>query len=387
MKVAVVSGAIANKCRNGGEAWVRLSWIRALQKLGFETYFFEQLAREHCIGPEGSPADFFDSENIAYFRQVTEDFGLADSAGLIFEGGQESYGLNVDQLLELGASADVLINISGHMSPALLKPLRCQKVFVDIDPGFTQFWHAEGSAGARVKEHDFYFTIGENIGTPQCSIPTGGVRWRATRQPVVLDDWPVMSSTGMQRFTTIASWRGTFGSVQYQGRTYGSKVHEFRKIVELPDRTAQAFEIALNIHPADQRDVDLLRHWGWQLADPAVAAADPQRFREYIQGSGAEFSVAQGAYVETNSGWFSDRTVRYLASGKPALVQETGLRDRIPVGQGLLTFRDLDEAVRGAERIAADYEGHCAAARSLAAEYFDSDRVLGRMLEEIGVSP
>jgi hypothetical protein len=160
-------------------------------------------------------------------------------------------------------------------------------------------------------------------------------------------------------------------------------VHEFRKMIELPERVPDAkFEIALDIHPGDAKDRDALLANGWRLTDPRVEVPGPLEFRGYVQRSGAEFSVAQGIYVEAGSGWFSDRTVRYLASGKPALVQETGFSDNYPVGEGLVPFRTLDEAAAGARRITADYERHSAAARALAEERFDSDRVLGRFLEE-----
>ena len=259
--------------------------------------------------------------------------------------------------------------------------------------------------------HEYYFTIGENIGSPDCPIPTGGLHWRPIRQPLVLDQWPVVDSQTVARsrrersvrashaenatlgesrlrFTTIASWRGGFGPVQADGVTYGLKVHEFRKLIGLPLRVpAATFEIALDIHPADHKDRAALEQHGWQLIDPREVADDATAFRRYVQQSDAEFSVAQGIYVDTNSGWFSDRSVRYLASGKPVLVQDTGFGHHLPIGKGLVRFRTLDEAVAGAEAIAGDYESHCAAARRIAERYFDSDNVLGRMLEEVGVAP
>ena len=383
MKSIVVSGALANKCFNGGEAWVRLNWCLGFKRLGLDVFFVEQISRENCVDTTGAVTPFESSVNLAYFEKVTGQFGLSECAALIYDNGEQIYGPSHGQLLAWADSAELLVNISGHLSwEPLWRRLR-RKAYVDIDPGFTQFWHAAGMPGPRLAGHDFYFTIAENIGTSPCSIPTGNIPWRPIRQPVVLDLWPVCADGIPRRFTTVASWRGPYGPVAYGGKTFGLKVHEFRKFIELPRRLQQTFEIALQIHPADARDLDLLRANGWQIADPRAAAADPFRFRRYVQQSGAEFSVAQGIYVETQSGWFSDRTVRYLASGKPALVQDTGFSRCYPVGDGLLAFRTLEEAVRGAEEIARNYERHCQAARALAEHYFDSDKVLGRLLEEV----
>jgi hypothetical protein len=201
----------------------------------------------------------------------------------------------------------------------------------------------------------------------------------------VLDQWPFANGAEPPRFTTIATWRGPFGPVSHGGETFGLKVHEFRKMMELPERVPFKFEIALDIYPDDWKDLDALQSHGWQIVDPKRAVPDPDSFRRYVQGSGAEFSVAQGIYVDTDVGWFSDRTVRYLASGKPALVQDTGFSRNYPTGEGLVPFRTLEEAAAGADRIMGDYEQHCRAARALAEEYFDSDKVLERFLAEVGV--
>jgi hypothetical protein len=164
------------------------------------------------------------------------------------------------------------------------------------------------------------------------------------------------------------------------------KVHEFRKFIELPERTAAEFEVALDIHPADGRDLDALRGHGWRVVDPRCLVPDPQSFDDYISGSDAEWSAAQGVYVATNSGWFSDRTVRYLAAGKPTLVQDTGFTRTLPVGDGLIAFRTLEEAVRGVDAIQRDPHHHRRAARALAEEYFDSNLVVGRLLDDAGVA-
>jgi hypothetical protein len=384
MRIAMVSGAIANKPFNGGNAWTRLSWVLGLERLGFQVYFVEQIARAACVDTTGEPASWQECANRDYFKQVTQSFGLTD-ATLLCENGDETFGLSRAQLVEVAASADLLINISGHLSIEEIKSrVRC-KVYFDDDPGYTQFWSAMGSGGARLGGHDFYYTVGANIGDAHCPIPTGGLEWRPLRPLAVLDEWPVAKSES-DRFTTVGSWRGAYGAVEFDGVRYGVKAHEFRKFIDIPQRTQRCFEVALDIHPGDRADLESLHAHGWRVVNPIEVAGMPEAFRRYVQTSGAEYSVAQGIYVQTASGWFSDRTVHYLASGKPALVQDTGLSTHYPVGQGLVTFRTIEEAMVGVERILEEYQSHCRAARALAEEYFDSNVVLPRLLREVGVS-
>jgi hypothetical protein len=385
MTKVVVSGAMANKHLNGGESWVRLNWALGFLKLGFKVFFVEQIDANSCVDWRGEKAAFEESVNLAYFKKVIGQFGLSELSALVYEDGLKCFGLSFSELLDVASEADLLINISGHLRLESLMNRFRRKVYVDIDPGFTQFWHADENIDFCVGGHNFYYTIGENIGQEDCLIPTGGIDWKRIRPPVVLDQWKPVSGTEDSRFTTIANWRGPFGSLQYNGKTFGLKVHEFRKVIELPQLSAQQFEIALNIHPAESEDLNRLLKNGWHITAPQEVASDPVSFRNYVQKSKAEFSVAQGVYVDTNSGWFSDRTVDYLASGKPALVQDTGFSRNYPVGEGLMPFRNLKEAVNGAEQIAGDYEKHCRAARQLAEEYFDSDKVLTRLINEVGI--
>jgi hypothetical protein len=329
---------------------------------------------------------FAESANVAYFERVMHDAGLNPTSALICDGGPETCGVAYRDLLDIAEAADLLLNISGHLTlEPLMRRLR-RKAYLDLDPGFTQFWHAAGHDGARLSGHDFHFTIGENIGSRDCSIPSGDIRWRHTRQPAVLTVDAGAHSGWTGRFTTVASWRGPYGPVQHGTTTYGLKVHEFRKLIDLPQRAAAEFEIALDIDPADARDLQLLCDHGWRVVDPRSVVPDPQSFDDYILGSDAECSAAQGVYVATNSGWFSDRTVRYLAAGKPALVQDTGFSRNYPVGDGLIAFRTLDDAVRGVEEIQRDPRRHQQASRALAAEFFDSNRVIGRLLDDVGIA-
>jgi len=381
-KTAIVSGALANKPGNGGGTWERMSWLLGLQRLGCDVYFVEQIDEHVCKDPHGNVAPFVESVNLAWFQSVSDWFGIADRASLILDNGNQAFGIALPQLIEIAESADLLVNLSGHLTFGPLFDRIRHKAYIDVDPGFTQFWQVDENARFDISAHDSYFTIGENIGARDCSIPTGGLPWRSIRQPVLLDQWPSQPSESLDRFTTVASWRGAFGSISVGGKSYGLKAHTFRRFAELPNHCKATFELALDIHPADRRDRQLLEQNGWRIVDPR-RLAEPEAFRRYLQESDAEFSIAQGVYADTNSGWFSERSARYLAAGKPVLVQETGFSRRIPTGEGLLSFRTLEEAVRGAEALATDYASHSKAAREIAEQYFDSDVVLSRFLNEV----
>ncbi len=387
MKIILVAGALANKYRNGGSVWERMSWVVGLRRLGFDVYFIERINRESCVDSAGNPTRFENSVNLDWFRTTIKAFGLEDRAGLLCDDRDQNFGISSVRLNELATHAELLVNLSGHLplEPELMKIRR--KAYIDVDPGFTQFWHADPQLSFQLSGHDFYFTLGENIGTSHCSIPTQGIHWRPTRQPVVLDQWPIVRISEHAKFTTIASWRGPYGAIEFAGRRLGLKVHEFRKFRELPRKLKYGFEIALDIHPADENDRMMLKENGWTLVNPQSIVSEADSFRRYVQQSSAEFSVAQGIYVETNCGWFSDRTLRYIASGKPALVQETGFSKHIPIGNGILTFRTMDEAILGANKIANDYENQCHSARQIAMKFFDSQEVLGRFLDEVGLMP
>jgi len=382
VSTVVVSGALANRPDNGGGASVRMTWVSALRRLGFDVWFFEQIDRSLLGAEPGEGGAPEESRPARYFRSVTERHGLAERRVLLDERGASVFGPDRQALEGVAAEAALLVNLSGHLTVPWLFERFARKAYVDLDPGFTQFWHAEGVQGARLAGHDGYFTVGLNIGQPGCPIPVDGIAWSPLPPPVVLDEWPVEEGD-LDAFTTVASWRGSYGGVDHRGRHYGSKAHEFRKFIELPQRLPIPVQIALDIHPADEGDRVALREHGWELVDPGEVAAEPESYRRYLAGSGAELSVAQGIYVETASGWISDRTVRYLASGRPVLVQDTGFSDHYPVGRGLLAFRTVEEAVTGAESIAGAYDAHRLWARYLAEEFFDSDRVVGRLLEEL----
>lgn len=386
MPAAIVSGALANKPTNGGEAWVRLSWALGLRRLGFDVCFVEQLASADCVHGDGEPAGFSASANRAFFDAVVEDFGLDGQAGLLCDGGRESSGLGLAEIRDRAADADLLLNISGHLTIGEIVGGPRMRLYLDLDPGFTQAWHADADLDFEIPKHDHYATVGLNVGASGCAVPDCGIAWIPTLPPVLLDQWPAPPAPPPRRFTTVASWRSPYGQLELGGRTMGLKHHQFRRLIELPERVRGAeFELALEIHPGDDADRQALESHGWAIVEPRAVAATPQGFRDYVSASMAEFSVAQGVYVESGSGWFSDRTAAYLASGRPALVQDTAIGVDLRPGEGMLTFSTLEEAAAGAERIAADLPANADAARRFAERHLDSDLVIARLLAAIGL--
>lgn len=389
MTLAIVAGALANKPGNGGEAWVRPTWARGLARLGVETWLVESLASDAAVDDRGRPARVETSANLRFFREVGREFGLEDRSLLLVDGAP--FGAERAAWPELAEAADLLINISGHLpieGAAGRIPLR---VYVDLDPGYTQAWAEAGLLDDVLARHHAHYTVGANVGRPGCGVPSAGVSWRPIRQPVILDDWgdgTAGADADGLRLTTVASWRGAFGRLRHAGRSHGAKAHEWRRFRDLPARCPRhVFEAALDIHPADEADRAALAGAGWRLVPPREAAGSPGAYRRYVQGSDGEFSVAQGAYVTLRTGWFSDRSARYLAAGRPVLLQDTGLSDTLPVGEGIVAFRTPQEAAAGAEAIAGAYGAHASAARALAAAHFDADRVLGGLLEELDLCP
>jgi hypothetical protein len=379
----VVAGSLAQKPRHGGHTWVFLQYLLGFKRLGYEVLFLDQLEPEMCRDAAGQPCSLDESLNVSFFFDVMGRFGLGESCALLCNKGAQVLGLSRESVMERVRTSAFLLNVMGYLSDEEILGCAPRKVFLDIDPGFGQMWQDLGLY-AMFRDHDDYVTIGENIGRPDCAIPTCGIDWITTPQPVVLDEWKPEGGMPEEAFTSIMSWRGAYGTVEYHGQTYGLRVHEFRRFVSLPRRTGRPFQIALDIHPAEVNDLAMLGENGWTLTDPVAAAGDPFAYREFVRNSKAELMVAKNMYVRSNSGWFSDRSLCYLASGRPVLAQETGFSRLYPTGEGLVAFSTLEEAVEGVGRIDRDYDRHSRAAHEIAREHFDSDKVLTRLVEKLG---
>jgi hypothetical protein len=377
----IVSGMIAADPGQGGATWAVLQYVLGLRRLGCDVHLIEPVPPA-SLRPHGSSLEA--SANAAYFRAVASDFALTERATLLLSGTRQSVGQSYDALRILARRADALVNISGMLTDEALISAIPVRIYLDLDPGFNQFWHSQG-IDMRLAGHTHFVTIGQAIGRADCPVPTCGVSWIATSQPIVLDHWPVADRIAYDALTTVGNWRG-YGSITHDGVFYGQKAHSLREFISLPRMTKEKFIVALGIHPHESKDLESLTENGWQLVDPARVAGTPAAYRQFVQQSKAEFGIAKSGYVAARCGWFSDRSVCYLASGRPVVAQQTGFTQFLPSGAGLFAFATTDDVLTAIEAIAGDYQRHSRAARALAVEYFDSDKVLSRLLHLTGVT-
>lgn len=372
---------IAADPHHGGATWAVLQYLLGFKRLGHDVYFIEPIP-EAALQP--TQAGLSRSVNARYFATVVADFGLERTSALLLAGTRQTVGLPYRALVEAANRADVLFNISGMLADEALLANIPVRVYLDLDPAFNQLWQAAYGIDMRFAPHTQFVTVGQAVGTPDCLIPTCQRDWVGTLQPVVLSHWPVARETRCNALTTVGNWRG-YGSIEHNGRLYGQKAHALRPLISLPTMTKQRFMLALRIHPDETRDLEALANHGWSLVDPAEVAGDTASYRTFIQGSGAEFGIAKSGYVVSRCGWFSDRSACYLASGRPVIAQETGFSQFLPTGEGLFVFETAEDVLASLETMNGDYTRHARAARDLAEEYFDSDKVLPRLLDRVGV--
>jgi hypothetical protein len=364
----------------GGVTWFYLQYVLGLARLGHDVYYIEDSGQwPYSPQEQALPEDC--SFNVNYLAAVMARYGLADKWAYCFPWQSQWFGLSEERRREVIASADLLVNVSGTLErPQEYRQVR-RMAYLDTDPVFTQAKLARGQKDFRkdIDLHDAQFSYGE------CSsslVPDTGHHWRPTRVPIVLSEW----RTGQPYrnvFTTIMNWT-SHNSVVHDGRTYGQKDVEFKRFLDLPHRVAPSvIELAIGPGHGQRTPYDLLRYKGWKLVDPADVCPDLDSLRTYTESSMAEWSVAKNGYVVGQSGWFSERSARYLAAGRPVIVQDTGFSKIFPVGQGVVPFNDFEEAVDGIRRVESDYECHSRAARALAEEYFDSAKVLRCLVNQV----
>jgi hypothetical protein len=371
----ILSGTIG-RSGLGGQAWASLQYLLGFRALGHEVFYLEDCGQSSWVYNWDKNEWTTELEYPAdYVQACLEPFGFKDR--WMYRTSEQSIGQPLEKFLELCATADLLIMRAVPLwvwRKEYHGPRR--RAFIDVDPGFTQISLANGDQGLSdgIARCERRFTLGQRIGAADCPIPGIGGPWLKTLPPVALSEWPVVAADASE-FTSIMRWQG-FRETTYGGVSYGQRDQEFPKFLDLPSLTSQRFRLAL----MGTNPENLTCH-GWQVAPGEVISKTPDSYRTFIQGSRAEFSVPKNGYVAMKGGWFSDRSVCYLASGRPVAMEDTGLSDWLPVGDGVLTFHDLPGALACVEKINQDYAHHRRAARELAENYFAAERVLTALLE------
>jgi len=373
---------LAGRYPLGGIGWQAIHYVLGLTRLGHDVYYVED-SGAHPYDPRVKSVVANASYSVAFLADVMGRFGLADHWVYVDALTGAHHGLSRERLADLYRDADALFNVCAATRLSeehLLCPIR---VYVETDPVFEQIRVAEGDRQAilALEDHTHHFTYGENMGQPDSPIPLEKFAWRPTRPPVIPDLWSTPIDPTAERFTTIATWKNAGKDIHFRGETYlWSKHLNFLRVIDLPSRTRQALEMALEVEDPAMRD--LLARNGWGLQDAFQVSRDLTTYQRYIQQSRGEFTVSKDLFARTRSGWFSDRSVCYLAAGKPVVTQDTGFGKYIPAGAGLLAFEGLEEAGAAIDEVNRDYERHSREARRIALEYFGADQVLGQLCQE-----
>jgi hypothetical protein len=399
----VVAGTMAGN-PYAGMAWMHMQIAAGLLRLGHDVYYIE--ATSAWPYDPLRKARVNDSEYaVPYLARVAAGFGMEGRwAYRRSYSDREWFGMERSRAEELLASADAVLNISGATWLRTMEDLKVGcLVYVGTDPGYLEIGYANGStqASTTIDQHDCAVTYGENIGTPACPIPPLPNLKARTRQPVLLDLWEGGQPVKPE-FTTVCNWKQEGMDVQFQGATYyWSKHREFLKFIDLPLRTPHPIELAMGLVKSSETEPGrgelaravgmtaqercLLEDYGWLLADAHALTADPWSYRDYVQASRAEFTVAKDQNVSLRTGWFSERSACYLAAGRPVVTQDTGFGEVLPTGEGLFAFTTTQEAVAAIEAINSDYAKHSRAASAIARAYFQAETVLSNLLRDIGL--
>ena len=378
-RVIIGVGIASYPLHAAGNTWAFLQWVLGFRQAGWDVWMVEDVPPAKCIDASGRKCEPAASANLAHWNATLAEFGLQDRATLLF-GGQSP---DLAGLLNFARDAEFFFNISGHFQQREIMAAVREKIYVDIDPAFTQIWAEVYQSNMNFDGHDKFVSIGRHLGRKDCLAPLAGRDWLPIGVPVVLDYFtnPHLDRPG-DVWTTFTHWYG-YPQVQYDGRWYGNKSEEFERIVGLPKKTTEKLEIATDLVAGDEA-IARFSESGWRLVDARPLNTPWQKYRDYLAQSRGEFCVAKNGYVRSRCGWFSDRSVAYLALGRPVILQETGWTDFYPHGEGLLAFHDEESACAALAEVAKDPVKHARAARRIAETHCSAPVVVNQFLETIG---
>ena len=374
------------RCPVSGMAWSHLMYMLGLAGLGHDVYFLEDSGDGPyaCYDPKTYQTGPDPSTGLAFAQDAFGRLGLGERWAYHDALGKGWHGPAGGRMLDILKTADMVINMAGtHPIRPWIETVPV-RVYVDQDPVFTQVHNLiDPAAMAQSRRHTAFFTFGENFGRLGCTIPDDGLPWQPTRHPVPLDQWPVQPLAHDSAYTTVMNWQ-SYPPLEFAGRHFGAKAETLVDFIDLPRQVHGSLEIAMG---GSGFPTERLLDAGWRLVSGAGMSVDPWTYRDYIRASKGEFSVAKQGYVVTDSGWFSERSACYLASGRPVVVQDTAIAPDIATQTGVLTFADADEAAEALRTVNGAYARHAEAARAIAESQFDARRVLASLIERSFTSP
>jgi hypothetical protein len=366
----------------GGVAWDYLQYVLGLARLGHDVYYLEDTGEWPYDPGEDGLSKGAPAFTVRYLEEVMSHFGFGGRWAYRFAWEDRWFGMPAKRREQVLASADLVINVSGTLErPAKYRDAapRARFAYVDTDPVFTQVGVLKDENSRRlIDANDAHFTFGEALGD---NLPDTGHRWRATRHPVVLEEWQPRPER-REAFTTVMNWT-SYASLEWDGLRLQQKDVEFERFMDLPGKVRPTvLELALAEGKTHRPPRRRLTAAGWRIVDPSIICPDPQTYRDYVAGSIGEWSVAKNGYVNPPSGWFSGRSACYLACGRPVVLQDTGFSSVLPVGTGLIPFSSMHEATEAIRDVESNWDRHSRAAQEIAEQCFDSGRVLDRLVGE-----
>lgn len=381
-KRAVVGVGVAGFPKNAaGNSWAFLQWATGLREMGWEVWIVESLQAKELIDASNRPCRLAESLNLAHWKSYLGDLDWDAKASLLVEGEEQ----DERNLREFAQGADLFLNLSGHFKRLDLVSGAAARVYVDLDPAFTQIWAKVYGSAMNFGGHNAFWSVGLSMGRG-ARVPDTGHDWKPVRPPVCRRYWSVEAAgkpagpaaeAARDRWTTITHWHG-YPAVEWEGRSHGNKTEEFAALKEWPKKTGLRTRVITDLGPGEERES--FEQVGWDFGEPGRVCSRWRDYRAFLAASRGEFSPAKSGYITARTGWFSDRSALYLSLRRPVLLQETGWSQWLPEGRGLVAFRSPEEAISRAQEIEANYELHAKAAEEIAEETLGDRKAIGQAL-------
>jgi len=373
----IVMGVVLARCPRGsaGHTCAVMNWAVGFRQLGWDVWIAEHIdGKEMEPAPDGSEK----SPQETFWEACCLEFGFEKNACLIVNGNAP----NMEAFREFAAGADAFLNYSGQFKKMELLGARAKKIYLDVDPGFTQLWAGVCHSDMNFEGHDLFVTIGSNFGSEDLRLPATSQRWIPTLPVVAAGTWRQMAGLprkeGNPEWTTVAHWYG-YNNIHWNGWEYAGKRESFLSMIGVPDLAGTRVTVATDLQ-REWGDYEEFESRGWKFLKSSDVCADIPTYLRFLASSRGELGIAKAGYITSRGGWISDRSLVYLALGRPVVLQETGWSGHVKPDGGLIPFSTPEECARAMSAVNSDHAGHSKAAQELAGTVFSPEAVLGSLI-------